>query len=262
MSSIWSRLRNHLHVIVVVIALIIVMTWPTIRYVFDTEVFWLPTKVFDVWTKFWNAWFGKAVFASNATLYHTDLMFYPRGVSLGFHTYTIPHILVCGALQMFMPVSNAYNLTFLLNILATTLSAYIYLLYLFRHRWISLFGAVIFGCQRLCHCQTFPTRRHIHRHTAVSCILFSPRRIGKALVIRDIVRHSDRDHSFHRHIRVRVPAYDARLIHIVFFEIPLARKGLLAASISASCTRRIDRLPPRLPHASRFHGSRRSADKT
>ena len=146
MSLIWSRLRNHLHVIVVVIALIIVMTWPTIRYVFDTEVFWLPTKVFDVWTKFWNAWFGKLLLTGQAEYSYTDLMFYPNGVSLDFHNFAMPHMLLQNVFGAFLPMSNAYNLVYLLTIFAAVISAYVYLLYLFRHRWISLFGAIVFGC--------------------------------------------------------------------------------------------------------------------
>ena len=45
-----------------------------------------------------------------------------------------------------MPVANAYSLTYLLIIFFTAASAYVYLLYVLRHKWISLFGAVIFGC--------------------------------------------------------------------------------------------------------------------
>ena len=146
MSRIFTSLRNHLHFIVIVTAVIIAMTYPTIRYVFDTDVFWLPTKVFDVWTNFWNAWYGKLLLGGGADFYYTELMFYPQGVSLDFHNFAIPHMLLLNGLDVFLPVSNAYNLAYLLIIFATTLSAYVYLLYLFRHRWISLFGAIIFGC--------------------------------------------------------------------------------------------------------------------
>ena len=146
MARVISTLRNHLHFLVVVIVLIAAMTWPTIRYVFDTEIFWLPTKVFDVWINFWDAWHFELFVTGNAELLFTDLIFYPNGVSLAFDTPTYPQILVFNALKVLMTGSNAYNLTYLLIIFATTLSAYVYLLYLLRHRWISLFGAIIFGC--------------------------------------------------------------------------------------------------------------------
>lgn len=146
MSRIVTVLRNHLHFVLIVPLLIIVMTWPTFRYVFDTEVFWLPTNVQDVWINFWDAWHFESLMAGRAELLFTNLLFYPNGVSLAFDTPTYPHILAFNVLKAFMPLSNAYNLTYLLIIFVTTLSAYIYIVYLLRHKWISLFGAVIFGC--------------------------------------------------------------------------------------------------------------------
>ena len=146
MARVISTLRNHVHFLVVVSVLIAAMTWPTIRYVFDTEVFWLPTKVYDVWINFWDAWYFQSFMAGRSELLFTDLIFYPHGVSLALDTPTYTHILVFNALKVILPLSNAYNLTYLLIIFVTTLSAYLYLVYLLRLKWISLFGAIVFGC--------------------------------------------------------------------------------------------------------------------
>ena len=148
MSRISRTLRSHLHFFVIMTILIVLMTYPTIRYVLDTDVFWLPTTVQDVWTKIWNVWYGKLLVSGQADYWYTDLMFYPQGVSLAYHTLVIPHMLVAGILELFLPASNAYNLTYLLIIFASAGAAYTYLLYLFRHSWISLFGAVVFGCSQ------------------------------------------------------------------------------------------------------------------
>ena len=137
-------LRNHLHFVVTIGILIMALTWPAIVHVFDTTVFWLPSDN-DIWIEFWNAWYGKLILAGEADFYFTDLSFYPDGLSLNYHILSIPHILVFGGLQTIMPASNAYNLTYLLIIFSAALSAYIYLLYLLKDKWISLFGAVIFG---------------------------------------------------------------------------------------------------------------------
>lgn len=142
-------LRNHLHFIITVGILIMVMTWPTIVHVFDTTVFWLPTSNRDVWIEFWNTWYSKLILAGEADFYFTDLSFYPDGLPLNYHILSIPHILVFGSLQTIMPASNAYNLTYLLIIFSAALSAYVYLLYLLKDKWISLFGAVIFGLSGL-----------------------------------------------------------------------------------------------------------------
>ena len=122
------------------------MTFPTIVYVFNTEVFWLPTGNHpDTWLKFWDAWYGKRMLAGQAEYYYTDMLFYPRGSSLVYHNFSIPHMAVFGGLQALMPPSNAYSLTFLLIVVAVSCSAYVYMLYLFKDKWIALLGAVIIG---------------------------------------------------------------------------------------------------------------------
>lgn len=146
MSTFRRVFHNHYHFIIVVILLLVLLTWPTIVYVFQSDVFWLPATVYDAWTNIWNAWYAELILAGKAELFHTDLMFYPAGVSLAFHSYSLSHVLTLNALSAILPLSSAFNLTYLLNIFVTTLSAYIYLLYLFRLKWVCLLGAVIFGC--------------------------------------------------------------------------------------------------------------------
>ena len=137
--------RDHLHFIVIVGILIAAMTWPTVRHVFDTSVFWLPIDQRDTWMIFWDTWYLKSLIAGQADFYFTDLLFHPNGVSLAYHNFSVPYMVVFGGLQAVMPASNAFNLTYLLIIFSTALSAYVYLCYLLKDKWISLFGAVIFG---------------------------------------------------------------------------------------------------------------------
>ncbi len=138
-------MRKQLHFIVVVSVLLVVMTWPTIVHVFDTDTFWLPTTNRDVWMKLWDAMHWKSVLAGKADYFYSDEIFYPNGVSLAFHSLSLPHVLVFGGLQALMPVSNAYNLAYLVIVFSSTLAAYIYLLFLFNDKWLALFGAVVFG---------------------------------------------------------------------------------------------------------------------
>lgn len=54
-------LRDHLHFILVVTLLTLVMTWPTIVYVFRTDVFWLPTgDSTDIFIHMWMSGTGNA----------------------------------------------------------------------------------------------------------------------------------------------------------------------------------------------------------
>ncbi|MDE2856693.1 MAG: hypothetical protein OXN94_02470 [Chloroflexota bacterium] len=145
MDSFQRAIRNHLHFIVVLCALLVVMTWPTIVYVFNKQVFWLPIDSGDIWIEFWNAWYGKLILAGKADPLFTEQSFYPQGLSLAYHNFSLPHVLIFGALQGILPASNAYNLTYLLITIATTAAAYIYLQYLFNDKWTALFGSVIVG---------------------------------------------------------------------------------------------------------------------
>lgn len=137
--------RSHLPFAVVVPALIIVMTWPTLRYVFDANTFWLPTQRDDIYMLFWDAWHGGQVLTEGADFYFTDLKFYPDGVSLAYHNFSLPHMFLLGGLSAIMPRSSAFNLAYLLLVFASSLSAYVYLRYLLRDRWLALFGVIVFG---------------------------------------------------------------------------------------------------------------------
>lgn len=140
-----KNLRNHLPFIVIVPLLIIVMTWPTLRYVFDSDAFWLPTERDDVYMLFWDAWYSGLMLTEGADFYFTDLKFHPHGVSLAYHNFSLPHMFLFGGLSAVMPRSSAFNLAYLLLVFASTLSGYVYFRYLLRDRWLSLFGAVVFG---------------------------------------------------------------------------------------------------------------------
>ncbi len=145
MSTLRNVLRNHSHFLVIVSVLLVLMTWPTIVYVFDTETFWLPSPEQDVWLKIWDAWHTRSILTGEADFYFTNKLFYPIGLSLDYHPLSVAHVTLLAIFQSIMGTSNAYNLVYLLIILAVTLSAYVFLIYLFEHRWLALFGAVIFG---------------------------------------------------------------------------------------------------------------------
>ena len=95
--------------------------------------------------KIWDAWYGDKMLHGQADFFHTNLLFYPDGVSLTFHNFSLPQMILMAAMQSFLPTSNAFNLAYLLLVFFTILSAYVYLNYLFQDKWIGLFGATVFG---------------------------------------------------------------------------------------------------------------------
>ena len=138
-------LREHGPFITIVPLLIVVMTWPTAAYVFDTSTMWLPSDDLDLGIKLWDARYASLILAGKADLYYTDLFFYPNGLSLTFHSYSLSHMLLMLGAKLLLPAISAYNLCFMLIIFLNAAASYIYLRYLFRNRWLAMFGSVIFG---------------------------------------------------------------------------------------------------------------------
>ncbi len=146
MRRLFGTLREHLHVLIVVTVLTLVMTFPTIVYVFKTDVFWHPAGTsHDVYIKFWDIWYGKQFLTGQADPFYTKQVFYPEGLSLAFHPFGLPHIIAVNALKILLPTSNALSLAYLLIVVLCALSAYAYLLWLFKDKWVALFGAVVVG---------------------------------------------------------------------------------------------------------------------
>jgi len=144
MPKLLNALREHRHFFIVVILLTLVVTFPTIIYVFKTDVFWHPAGDHrDV--PFWDIWYGKQFLTGQASALYTNQLFYPEGVSLRFHLFFIPLIIVVNALSILLPVSNAYSLAYLLIIFLCAFTSYVYLSWLFKDKWIAVLGAVVFG---------------------------------------------------------------------------------------------------------------------
>ena len=67
MQRLRTTLREHGHFLIIVTLLTLVMTFPTIVYVFKTDVFWLPTgDSLDVYIKLWNVSYGKQFLTGQA----------------------------------------------------------------------------------------------------------------------------------------------------------------------------------------------------
>ena len=146
MQHVLSWLRENRHFVIMVTLLTLVMTFPTILYVFRADVFWLPAGGDgDALTEIWDLWYGGLFLSGQADRFFTDKIFYPTGVSLVYHPLNIPYIIVVNVLKAIMPVSNAFSLAYMLIILSSALAAYVYLRWLVQDKWIALFGAIIFG---------------------------------------------------------------------------------------------------------------------
>ncbi len=145
MHKLWRALRHHLPFLIIMPLVISALSWPTIIHVFDREGFWLVQDNIDSNMLFWDAWYFERLITGRADYFFTDLLFHPSGVSLAFHNFSLPHMATMAVLKTIFPPAKAFNLTFLLLTFLNAAAGYIYLNYLFRDKWVALFGAAVFG---------------------------------------------------------------------------------------------------------------------
>ncbi len=138
-------LRNHWHILLVVPLVVIAITWPTFPRIFDSQDYWFHTGHGDTWLRIWDAWHLERVLTGRAELFYTESIFHPRGLSLAFVHYSLPHALMLIVFEKLMPADNAYNLLFLLILCFNAYCTYPLILYLIGEKWIALFGAIVVG---------------------------------------------------------------------------------------------------------------------
>ena len=172
MNRLRATMQEHRHFLIVVTLLTLVMTFPTIIYAFKTDIFWQPAgSSNDVYIKFWDIWYGKQFLTGQANPFYTDLIFHPEGLPLNYHPFFIPHIIVVNALGILLPISNAFSLAYMLIVWSSALSAYIYLLWFFKDKWVASFGAIVFGFSP--HVAGHPNHPEISFIATVPLIMYS-----------------------------------------------------------------------------------------
>ena len=145
MRGLRSMFREHLHFIVVITLLALVMTFPTVLYLFRTDIMWLPIGGGND-ANHWDIWYWERLLGGLEVRSYTNVIFYPEGISLAHHPFLQqPALMLRILLQQFMPLTNAFNFVFLLVIVSNALAAYLYALWLLKDKWGALVSAVVFG---------------------------------------------------------------------------------------------------------------------
>ena len=115
-----SRLRRwwtDVVVMAIYALMTVVMTWPL---VLRLNSHFAGANI-DVWINPWVTWWTEKALSEGLNLYHTDWMFYPRGVSLAFHSFSHVNTVLALLLRPWLGDLGAYNVTILL---AHVLSGY------------------------------------------------------------------------------------------------------------------------------------------
>jgi hypothetical protein len=99
-----------------------VMTWPMARDFARA----IPGDGFDGWQNFWNLWWVRiALVEQHTTPFFTNLLFYPTGVSLLFHTLNLLNGLLTLPLQLVFGLFPAYNSVVLFSFAMGGFGAYL-----------------------------------------------------------------------------------------------------------------------------------------
>ena len=86
---------------------------------------WLALRDGDTYVKIWDNWWLREHVFNGASLTFTDLLFYPKGLDLSYHSISWTVALLSVMLGIVTDNISAYNLTILIALFATAYAAYL-----------------------------------------------------------------------------------------------------------------------------------------
>ena len=119
----------------------IVMTWPLIRQLNSH----LPGPGDDLLVHYWNGWWIKQVLMHGGNPYHTDLIFYPQGVSLVYHNISWANIALWLPLERMVGGITAFNLVYMLNLTLCGVGMYALVHYLTNSTGAAFIAGLIYA---------------------------------------------------------------------------------------------------------------------
>lgn len=122
-----AQLAPHLAALFAYFLLTVVMTWPMAAQ-WRTAI---PGDGFDGWQNYWNLWWVKIALVDRLqTPFQTDLLYYPTGVDLYFHTLNPFNGVSTLPVQLSLGLIQAYNTVVLLSWVLAGYGVYLLLLWL------------------------------------------------------------------------------------------------------------------------------------
>ncbi|MEE8392249.1 MAG: glycosyltransferase family 39 protein [Anaerolineae bacterium] len=121
--------------------LAVVMTWPVAAQL-GTH---LPGGSVDLWSHQWTFWWVKQSILQGRDPFYTDLLFYPRGISLTNHNIAWLNIAVWLPLQAIVGSNTAYSLIFIAIFALNGFAMYLLVRELTGSMPAALVGGVVYG---------------------------------------------------------------------------------------------------------------------
>jgi len=134
---------THFASIVCYAFLSIIATWPMAQ-VFTTQA--VGEQYVDQVQNIWNLWWVKtALLNVHTNPFHTDLLFYPQGADLYFHTLNLPSTIVTLPVLIVLGKVAAYNFSLLFALTMSGYAAFRLVYYFTGSRAGALLGGIIIG---------------------------------------------------------------------------------------------------------------------
>lgn len=123
------------------IALSIIMTWPLVMHLKNAR----PGAPGDGSGFLWGYWFVKYSLSHGLSPWHTDLLFYPLGVSVAYNTTQWFNSLLSWPLQDWLGLTAAYNVLFLFSVAGSAFALYLLVTSLCRNRLCGFAAGLAYG---------------------------------------------------------------------------------------------------------------------
>ncbi len=153
-------MKRNLATVGTYLVLTLIMTWP-LPMLFARAI---PGDGFDGWQNYWNLWWvSKAFLEEHTSPFYTHYLYYPRGVSLLFHTLNLPNGLLAMPFQVLFGPAVAYNFVVLFSSVLSGYGAFLLALEVARSRHAAFVAGIIYAfspfrfAHLLGHMQVFST---------------------------------------------------------------------------------------------------------
>jgi hypothetical protein len=123
------------------VVLSLLVTWPLVTRLSEAR----PGEPGDGSVFMWAYWFVGHSLSKGLSLWHTDLLFYPQGVSVIYNTNQWFNSLLAWPLQNWLGLTVSYNVIFLLAVASSAFSLYLLATSLCHHRLCGFAAGLAFG---------------------------------------------------------------------------------------------------------------------
>jgi hypothetical protein len=143
-ALIWRR--GHLGALFAHLALSLLFTWPLALNLLPGASDLVPgVMIEDRDQNLWNLWWVREAVLQGRNPFVTDMIWYPTGVTLYYHTLNVFNGLLAIPLLTFFTLTTTYNLIILFSFVMGGYGAFLLVHYLCGNRWAALVGSVVFA---------------------------------------------------------------------------------------------------------------------